>query len=179
MITTDDPALAKACRALRNHGLDPDSAVPDFIMPGFNLRLTEFQAAFGLVQMGKLSSVIESRRCQANVYDEFLGGSPLTRPKALPGSIHVYQSYVVLLPTAVASRRPDIISRLRARGVETTIGTYHMPLTTYFRRNMEYSIGAFPATDDISARALSLPLFVGLTAEQQRCVVAELLDVIC
>ena len=56
MITTDDADLAGRLRALRNHGQDPDAAAPDFIMPGFNYRMTEFQAALGLTQMTKLGA---------------------------------------------------------------------------------------------------------------------------
>src|SRR5439155_14036273 len=47
MVTTNDSALARQLRALRNHGLDPDSAIPDFVMAGYNMRITEFQAALG------------------------------------------------------------------------------------------------------------------------------------
>jgi perosamine synthetase len=47
VINTNDPILAKKLRALRNHGLDPDSPTPDFILPGLNYRMTEFQAALG------------------------------------------------------------------------------------------------------------------------------------
>jgi len=53
-ITTNDDGLARKLRALRNHGLDPEASSSDFIMPGFNYRMTEFQAAFGTSQMKKL-----------------------------------------------------------------------------------------------------------------------------
>jgi len=174
MVATNDDALANACRALRNHGLDPESPSPDFIMPGFNLRLTEFQAALGLVQMRKLSTLIASRQCQARIYDNLLAGSDVTRPESLANATHVYQSYVILLPPEVASRRAGIIAHLKSRGIEATIGTYHMPMTSYFRRRFDYRPGRFPVTDDISARALSLPLYWGLSPEQQQQVVIEL-----
>src|SRR6185312_6451750 len=132
MVTTNDAEIARLCRALRNHGIDPETPAPDFIMAGFNLRLTEFQAALGLVQMSKLSTLIASRRCQAAQYNELLSGSELQLPPVSASAAHVYQSYVVLLPRSVAARRAEIIARLKAAGVETTIGTYHMPMTTFF-----------------------------------------------
>jgi dTDP-4-amino-4,6-dideoxygalactose transaminase len=176
MITTDDLPLANACRALRNHGLDPECAAPDFIIPGFNLRLTEFQAAIGLIQMDKMPALATSRQCEAQIYDRLLADSEIQQPSVLAGATHVYQSYVVQLPPAVSARRGEIIKRLKERGVETTIGTYHMPATTYFRQQGYYRPGAFPATDDVSARALSLPVFFGMTMEQQQVVVTELMD---
>ena len=62
IVTTENPELARRLRALRNHGLDPEALAPDFIMPGFNYRMTEFQAALGLTQMSKLDRIITARR---------------------------------------------------------------------------------------------------------------------
>lgn len=176
MITTDDAELARALRMLRNHGLDPASPTPDFLIPGFNTRLTDFQAALGVTQMAKLDRLVASRRRQAGRYSALLQGTTITPPGALDASVHVYQSYVVLLPADAASRRAEIISGMREDGVETTIGTYHMPLVTYYRRKYGYEEGDFPVTDDVAARGLSLPLHETLGPEQQEEVVQKLLD---
>jgi dTDP-4-amino-4,6-dideoxygalactose transaminase len=85
MITTDDAAIARRLRALRNHGQDPDAATPDFILPGFNNRMTEFQGALGQTQMRKLSRVIAARFAVAQRYDKLLIDSPLTAPRAGQG----------------------------------------------------------------------------------------------
>lgn len=178
MITTDDAALARTLRALRNHGQDPDAPTPDFVLPGYNLRLTEFQAALGSSQMKKLERIIAGRRVQAQNYGSLLRGRDIETPAALADSRHVYQSYVVLLPSDLASRRTEIIAALKSQGIETTIGTYHLPLTTYFRTQGGYVAGDFPVTDDIASRAMSLPLFEGLIEEQQRRVTQALLATI-
>jgi dTDP-4-amino-4,6-dideoxygalactose transaminase len=174
MVTTNDAALAKAMRILRNHGQDPDAASPDFVAPGYNLRMTEFQAALGSAQMRKLHRLVESRRAQAAVYDRLLAGTALSGPATLPESRHVYQSYVALLPREAAPRRAEIIASLKEQGIETTIGTYHMPLTTYFRSRYGFAPGDFPVTDDVAARAVSLPLYEALTTEEQEHVASAL-----
>jgi perosamine synthetase len=178
MVTTDDPVLVRKLRILRNHGQDPEAPAPDFVAPGHNMRLTEFQAALGSSQMRKVERIIASRRARAARYDELFSGSDFVTPVALPESRHVYQSYVVLLPREAAPARTEIIGALKARGIETTIGTYHLPLTSYFRKSGSFKVGDFPATDDVAARAISLPLFEGLTPEQQERVVGELEEVL-
>lgn len=170
IVMTDDDALAQRVRALRNHGQDPEAATPDFIMPGFNYRLTEFQAALGLTQMGKLGRVIEARRRLARRYIELLSGLPLTLPIPPAPEQHVYQSFVVLLPEAAAPRRQELIGLLKQRGIETQIGTWHMPLTSYFRARYGYRPGDFPAADSVFARALTLPLYEAMTEDAQRFV---------
>jgi perosamine synthetase len=161
-------------RALRNHGLDPDAPSPDFIMPGFNYRMTEFQAALGLTQMAKLDRTITARRRLAVHYNELLQDMPVQTPAVAPGSQPVYQSYVVLLPEKTSAYRTGIITRLKQQGIETTIGTWHMPMTTYFRSRYGYAVGDWPAADQVFARSLTLPLYKGLSEEEQGQVVHRL-----
>ena len=175
MITTDDSVLANRIRSLRNHGLDPVASEADFIMPGHNYRLTEFQAALGATQMGKLERIITARCQAARRYDELLRDTPLQAPQVIRGASHVYQSYVSLLPPAAASRRREIIQGAREAGVELQVGTLHMPMTTFFRDQYGYRKGDFPVSDIVSARALALPLFESLGVEDQRTVVNTVL----
>jgi dTDP-4-amino-4,6-dideoxygalactose transaminase len=179
VITTHDARIAKHLRALRNHGLDPESATPDFIMPGHNTRMTEFQAALGVTQLSKLDRLLATRRALAANYNKSFAGSAVTPPPQVPeGDAHAYQSYVTLLPKEAAPRRADIIKKLREQNIETTIGTYHMPMTTYFRAKYGHVAGDFPVTDDLFARALTLPLHDKLDATAQATVVAGVLEVV-
>ena len=170
VVVTDDAALADRLRALRNHGLDPKSAGPDFIMAGFNCRMTEFQGALGRRQLTKLPDLITAHRRAARWYDELLASLPVERPTAIEPDAHVFQAYVVLLPRAVAPRRARIITRLRTLGVEATIGTHHIPLITFYRQQGGHRPGDFPATDDLAARALALPIHHALTREDAALV---------
>jgi perosamine synthetase len=174
MIVTNDGGLASRMKALRNHGQDPESPFPDFILPGLNYRITEFQAALGLTQFTKLERILAARRRLASSYDTLLANTTLLPPANAAGSEPVYQSYVALLPREVASQRPALMAGLRAKGIETTIGTWHMPMTTYFRTRYGHSAGEFPVTDDVFARALTLPIYERLEAADQERVVAEL-----
>ena len=175
-VTTSRPELARRLRTLRNHGLDPLSSTPEFITPGFNYRLTEFQAAMGLVQMKRLSELIAHRRRAAEEYDRLLEGTGIRKPLALEPSAHIYQAYVVMMPRAAADRQPQIISRLRTRSIEVGIGTHHIPLTRFWAQQGGHAKGDFPATDDVAGRAIALPMHSKITADEQRRVVAALLE---
>jgi dTDP-4-amino-4,6-dideoxygalactose transaminase len=89
--------------------------------------------------------------------------------------VPVYQSYVVLLPEQRTTHRQSLIGQLKAKGIETTIGTWHMPMTTYFYTRYDYKTGDFPVTDCVFARAMTLPLYAELSARDQQ----HICDVVC
>lgn len=167
MITTNDPLIAKKIRALRNHGQDPDSTQVEFIMPGFNYRLTDFQGALGVTQFSKLSRIIDVRRKLAKEYNSLFFGSEIITPLELPDFFHIYQSYVILIPRKSIDKRNLLIRKLRAENIETNIGTWNMPLTKYYREKYGYKKGDFGNTDLVFSLSLSLPLYEKLTHDQQ------------
>lgn len=177
-ISLSDPALLRKIRALRNHGLDPDASSPNFILAGFNYRLTEFQAALGVTQLRKMNRILTRRRELAAGYAKILSDSPVTPPHIPELCLPTYQSYVCLLPERARDRRAAVIAALKARGIETNIGTYHMPLIEFYRRKYGFQPGDFPAADSAAARAITLPLHETLTAEDQQVVVKELLQAV-
>ncbi len=62
------------------------------------------------------------------------------------------------------------------QGIQTNIGTYHMPMTTYFRERYHYKLGDFPVSEDVFARSLALPLHEYLTDAEQIEVVQAVSD---
>ena len=178
MITTGDSRLADRLRALRNHGQDPGAILPDFIVPGFNCRMTEFQAALGNSQMKKIDRVLANRRRLARKYDSLLARAPVSVPGANKGSLSTYQSYVVMLQEGDEEMRNGLIGCMKEEGVETAIGTVHMPLTSYFRSKYGYQGGDFPVTDHVAAHSIALPLHEQLTSEDQEntvnCLIREI-----
>ena len=167
IITTNDFILANKLRELRNHGLDPCASSPDFIMPGYNYRMTEFQAALGISQMTKLNHIIDTKCKLAKNYNELLEDTVFKSPYVLYGNKHVYQSYVVLLPDALADERELLIAKLKEKGIETTIGTLNMPMTSYYRSRYAYKSADFPVSNWIFNHSLTLPLYPTMTKEEQ------------
>jgi dTDP-4-amino-4,6-dideoxygalactose transaminase len=175
---TNDDTLDNRLRAMRNHGLDPRAPVPDFIMVGFNYRLTDFQAAMGTSQLAKLERILSARARVADTYDRLLAQSEIRTPAVPDGFRHVYQSYVCLLPAAFAPLRASLISALRADGIETAVGTIHMPLSTWFQRKYGYRAGDYRVTDAVAACSLTLPLYESLEEASLRRIVRKLDEVV-
>lgn len=175
MLVTDDDDLAAAVRRHRNHGLEAaGGAAAVFVDPGDNLRMTDLQAALGVTQMDRLAELVAARAALAARYDELLqplGCRPQTRS---PGA--AVQSYVVVLPPG--SMADPTIATLRANGVEATIGTNAMPFTPYFRRVYGATDADFPNTAALRDRAVTLPLFPGMSEQEQQQVVRVLSGVL-
>jgi len=165
MVLTDDDAVAARIRALRNHGYYVDGG--GFLEPGFNYRMTDFQGAVGVAQMSRLDGLVERRRELARLYDRVLADLDVVRPSAPPHVDPVWQAYVVLLPEQVD--RAAVTDDLRARGVETTFGTYSLGAIPRFA-----SHGAVPRSTEAWRRSLSLPLHPRM-ADEDVASVAEAL----
>ena len=176
IIATNDASLARRLRALRNHGQDADAPAGAFIMPGYNYRMTELQGALGLAQMVKLERIVAVRRRLAAVYDRLLANTPIAPPVVAADSEPTYQSYVPLLAGDLAQRRDELIRESRAQGIETTIGTWHIPLTPYYRTKYAFHRGLLPGADAVFDRTISLPLHEQLSTADQQAVVSTLTD---
>lgn len=170
MIVTDDDALAERLRLLRNHGMTPGPGGMSFTLPGFNYRLTEMQGALGEVQMGRLETIIAQRSALAELYQTALAGEPrLLRPQVIPDVRPVWQSYVLRL--AEPLERAAVMARLRADGIESTIGTYAVSVQPAFA-----AAGAVcPGSVEAYHRGLCLPLHSRMSAADVELVVDSLL----
>ena len=176
IITTDDDELAHQIQILRNHGQDP--LTKEFVAPGYNYRMTEFQAAMGIEQMKKVNRIIESRVNLSKYYTKKFKDTPFTAPFQHPDASSVYQTYVILLPEELVSKRFEVIQELRNRNIESTIGTVSITETKYYSERYGFKRGDYPSTDHVSDASLSLPLYKGLTNEEQDYIVENLLDLV-
>jgi dTDP-4-amino-4,6-dideoxygalactose transaminase len=182
MVTTNDPAIAEQVRLLRNHGQE---APYYHIALGYNLRMTELQAALGIAQIEKLESFTQRRIANATFLTEHLKGVVQT-PIVRPGYRHVYHQYTI----KILSKRNEFITELRARGVETTI---HYPLPIHqqpFYRRKSWlfrvlspgkrapvkggnPVAHLPATESAAQQVLSLPVHPALSQEDLSTIAEE------
>ena len=185
MAVTNDLALVKRMARLRSHGItrypeemtcQPDG--PWFyqqIELGFNYRMTDIQAALGVSQMRRLDEFVMQRHGIAEHYDELLQGTQFTRPWQHPNTYSALHLYVVRLSTDVLKiSRGEVFERMRADGVGVNlhyIPVYRQP----YYQSMGFKREDFPEAERYYAEAITLPIYPGLTLEQQREVVRRLL----
>lgn len=169
-ITTNDAALAAYARTYRNHG-QSDGA---FSAIGSNLRMTDFQAAMGRAQMAKLEWMVSERTKLAENYDDSLVALGCQPQRRAIGS--VVQSYVMLAPQGRLGT--EVVDALRNRNIEATVGTIAIPFTRFHGPRYGLTPSDLPVVADVNDRAVTLPLFPGMTTEQQERVVSALTDVL-
>ncbi|MFJ1752057.1 DegT/DnrJ/EryC1/StrS family aminotransferase [Kitasatospora sp. NPDC088134] len=183
MITLQDGELAARLRRLREHGMSISAAdrhagaggagvVETYDEIAFNYRMTDVQAAIGLVQLGKLPAMVARRRELADRYRELLGPELAARLVADPahGSSN-FQSLWLLLPED-APDRGEVLGRLAADGVSARRGIMAAHLEAPYKGTARAPL---PVTELITSRSLILPLYHSLTHEQQEQVVSALL----
>ncbi|MDH6123084.1 dTDP-4-amino-4,6-dideoxygalactose transaminase [Kitasatospora sp. GP82] len=184
MVTCQDGELAARLRRLREHGMSVSAAdrhagggaavLETYDEIGFNYRMTDIQAAIGLVQLRKLPELVQRRRELADRYRELLGPlgkSLVADPAHGTGN---YQSCWLLLPGGT-SDRAEVLERLAAAGVSARRGIMAAHLEAPYKGTERVPL---PATELLTRRSLILPLFHSLTEEQQDRVVAALLAAI-
>ena len=184
MIITPDPELATRMRRLREHAMSVSAAerhagqqpvIEQYLEVGYNYRMTDVQAAIGLVQLGRLPGVIARRRELAQRYQQLLGQIPGLRIVADPayGTTN-YQSFWVELPADFPVTRNELLQRLASAGISARRGimaSHLEPAYADYRRSAE-----LPVTERISAHSLILPLFHQLTRDEQDQVISAMFD---
>ena len=188
MITVDDRALAERLRRLSLHGLSRDawkrytrsgSWRYDVVELGYKYNLTDVAAAIGLVQLSKFRAAQARRRRLARRYQRvFSGHDAFDPPAEEDGTTHAWHLYILRLRPGVLSIGRDRFSdQLGSRGIGHSVHFLPLHLHSYYRRTFGYRPGAFPHTERESARALSLPLYPGLTERDQDRVIDEVLRI--
>jgi perosamine synthetase len=183
MITTDDADWAARLRRLREHGMSMSAAdrhaaggavVESYVETAFNYRMTDIQAAMGLVQLGRLDGIVEQRRALAARYHELLAPLGL---RAITDPAHGttnYQSFWVELPEG-APPLVDVLSKMAAAGVSARRGIMAAHLEPAYAGHPH---GPLPATELLARRSLILPLHHELTDADQHTVVDALADAV-
>ena len=166
-VLTDSDEMATRVRALRNWGSDRKYHHP---VIGFNSRLDTLQAVVLTAKLRHLADWNRQRGEAANHYLELLSPlEPVVPPSVLEGNQHVWHLFVVRVPN-----RDNVMAKMRAAGVEVGV---HYPIPMHLQgalAELGYHRGEFPATEAAATEMLSLPMFPGITLDEQERVVATL-----
>jgi perosamine synthetase len=188
MLTIRDDDQARLASIMRSHGGQVSDlerhrmgafALPEHEVVGFNYRMTDLQAAVGIVQLGRLDELVARRRDLAASYDDALSDlRGVVIPRVPDGAEHTYQSYVLRFTDEAAMGRDDVAVALQRRGIATRQGTHAVHLLAYYRRKYGVAATDFPRSLDADRNSLSLPIFPAMTPEEQSYVIAGLRDLL-
>jgi perosamine synthetase len=178
MVTTADEKLAARLRLLRHHGMtvtDLDRhrksgryLRESYAEVGYNYRLTDLQAAVGIVQLERLDEMLAQRRALAARYSAGLAGLPgLTMPVAPPDCEPNFQTYLVRIAGPGEGGRDRLLDRLLEQGIVTRPGLMASHLAPPYVENAP----RLPITEALAAETLALPLYHELDETTQDRVI--------
>jgi dTDP-4-amino-4,6-dideoxygalactose transaminase len=184
MLTTSNPDWAARARRLREHAMSVSAAdrqasvlapAEEYLEIGFNYRMTDLQAAVGIVQLGRLPAIVRRRREIADGYTEALAGIPGLRPVGDPGwGTSNFQSYWVEVGEDYPLDRDALLLHLAEAGVSARRGIMSAHLQQAYAGSPSRR-GPLPVSEHLTGSTLILPLYHQLEAADQATVIDTLL----
>ncbi len=155
MVTTNDAALMKKMAVLRDHGMEKGRRYWH-VVPGYNYRMTNLQAAIGLAQMERLERFLTRRDEIVARYDsQLFEVDGITLPPRAEWAKNIHWLYSILVdPQRAGLDRDQLSARLAEHGVETRGFFYPLHIQPPY---LDETPGIFPVTCELAARGLSLP----------------------
>jgi dTDP-4-amino-4,6-dideoxygalactose transaminase len=196
MITTNNDELAEKLKRLRDHGAAMSDLqrhlgarpylLADHPDAGYNQRMTDLQAALGSAQMDRATNIICERQRLAKIYDDaFKSLSWLKTPTKEGQYEHGYQSYPCLFQpeplnlescNRVHELRNQWMDTLQKMGISTRPATHAVHMLGFYRDKYGLKPQDYPNAFIANDCSISLPLFHGMTAEEQQFVIQQVLE---
>ena len=187
LATTNDPRLAQRMTDLRSHGITKD--LDRFENPplgpwsyeqqslGFNYRMTDIQAVLGLSQLQRLQAIVDERNDQSQRYTDLLSELPVRYLKLPHNVVSSWHLFVIRLCNSLENYHRFIFEGLRSANIGVQLHYSPVHLQPYFRR-LGFQEGDFPEAELYGKSAISLPIFPGLSVDDQQRVVLVLANLL-
>jgi UDP-4-amino-4,6-dideoxy-N-acetyl-beta-L-altrosamine transaminase len=179
-ITTDDDGYAKKLRMLRNHGMDKSAKERfgnkagysyDIKILGRNYRITDFQCALGISQLGKLEKFLKQRKEIVKLYNKKLAGiEGIELPKESENCRHAWHLYTILLKKGLD--RDEFFTKMREKNIGVNVHYIPVYRFSYYKERFDINERGYPVTNEVFSRILTLPLFSKMKEEEVDNVVA-------
>jgi len=178
MVVTDDPDIAERCRSLRNLCFQPGRRFVHEEL-GWNLRMTNLQAALGVAQLGRLDTAMARKRAMGLRYTAALQD---IRGLQLPlhetaDATNLYWVYPILLGDEIGFDAEAAMRRFAAHGIGTRPFFWPIHEQPVFRRMGLFGSTVLPVAERIGRRGFYIPSGVGLTPEQQDEVIGVVREI--
>lgn len=171
-----DQKLFEKIKLLRNHGVHRDeNGTIDFLLPGFNYRLTEFQAVLGDMQLKRFDQSLIQRKELVNIYlKELAGLKEISLPENSHG--HAWQTFMIVLSDD--TNRKLIINQMSQQNIETNLGAQAIHMLTYYKEKYLYNDTDYPVAKKLYQHGLALPLYSDLPIKDVLYIIQELIKIL-
>jgi dTDP-4-amino-4,6-dideoxygalactose transaminase len=184
MLVTDDVEQAERATRLRSTGASNSDLArhrakgalfQEYNEAGYNYRMTDIQAAIGLVQIAKLPEMLRQRSEQATRYGELLEEfEEVATPYVPEHAEHAFSSYCIRLTPEARVSAEEVVRRMAVRNVSCRRGIASLHREPVFLQT--HAGEEFPEAEAASRETLFLPIFPGLTPDAQEVVVRALAE---
>ena len=167
-ITTDSEELARLVKIYRNYG--SEKRYYNMVV-GANSRLDELQAGLLRVRLSHMKEITAERTALAENYAKGISNPRVINPEVREGSTSVWHQYVLRVPGESGAMRDKLKGYLEENGIKTII---HYPIPPHLSEAYGYlghKKGDFPITERFADEVISLPIYSGMTAEEQHRVI--------
>lgn len=179
MVTTNDEEVYRRLLKLRSHGMEKTPShfqesphggwYHEMQELGFNYRMPDINAALGLSQLSRLPTNIERRQKAASRYREALKECPVSfQVGESDGFLNAHHLFVIQ-----TERRKELYNFLKEKNILTQV--HYLPVYLHpFYQDLGFKKGLCPQAESYYSRALSLPLFHSMTAQEQDYVIEHI-----
>jgi len=185
MCSTNNNDLYLKMLQLRNHGASVIKRSLNFGKPydmgvydalGYNLRLSDIQAAVGVAQFKKIGWLLEDRKRCADYYINQLKCCDLfLLPKADSLSKHTYQSFVVILNSGEKKQRNCIMEKMRENDIQSRPGTIAICRTEYNKNKYHLQDGDYPIAEECEDLSITLPIYPNMSNREMDAVIKSII----
>lgn len=167
-VVTNDQAIARNCKSLRNQGRSNNTQWLEHDQLGYNYRIDELSCALGIAQLAQIEQILAKREKVAAWYNARLNSiKELILPPKRPNRRQSWFVYVVRLQDEFnKSDRDEILNRLQKSGIECRCYFPPLHLQPFYVKKFGYKRGDFPNTEHVADRTIALPFFTGMIEEQ-------------
>jgi dTDP-4-amino-4,6-dideoxygalactose transaminase len=175
VVTTNNDRTAELVKMVRTHG---EKAKYASEMLGCNYRMSEMQAAIGVVQLDKLPTFVEKRRSNAHRLNEMLSNAGKLRlPKEPEGGKHSWYLYTARLQNGSEAERNKIMEELHKKGIGSE-AYYVNPVHQMPFYHSNFGTRKLPETEKAAKQVFSLPVHPGVSEEQIEYISKTLLQLL-